>query len=261
MLPAVEGGVHGQQPPAGGPAQREEEQQADPAQEGVGAVGLQAAVDLQVGQREGLRVGTTLEWDPGATTHAACGTVTADQVAGAHLLRAPVGVAQGAADTVGIGVEGDQLHPPLDVDAVAGQVAVQHRLCLGLGDEQQEGIGGVVEAEPEQPHPDGAVAGVELDPDRVVAARQQLLGHTQPAQHLKGARLDGQRSRFVDAVGLPVDDAGAGPERLELGGQREAGRPGADDQYVKPLAVGGCHVRVARAARQRRAARPAAVSR
>ena len=61
---------------------------------------------------------------------------------------------------------------------------------LGLGDEQQERIGGVVQAEPEQPDADHAAAGMELDPDRVVAPPDQLLGQPQPAQDLQGARLD-----------------------------------------------------------------------
>ena len=56
----------------------------------------------------------------------------------------------------------------------------QHLFSLGLGDEQQERIGGVVQAEPEQPDADDAAAGVELDPDRVVAPRDQLLGQPRP---------------------------------------------------------------------------------
>ena len=114
---------------------------------------------------------------------------------------------------------------------------------------------------PKQPDADDAAAGVELDPDRVVAPRDQLLGQPQPAQDLQGARLDGQRARLVHPVQLPVDDANGRPERLELGGQGEAGRSGPDDQDVERVAVGGGHVRAARVARQRRAARPASVTR
>src|SRR4029453_19414934 len=62
-------------------------------------------------------------------------------------------------------------------------------------------------------------------------------------------------------VQLPVDDANRRPERLELGGQGQAGRPRPDDQNVEQVAVGGGHVRVARVARQRRAAPPASVTR
>src|SRR5687768_6615371 len=62
-------------------------------------------------------------------------------------------------------------------------------------------------------------------------------------------------------VQLPVDDANGRPERPELGVQGKAGRPGPDDHDAEQAAVGRCHVRTARAARQRRAARPASRTR
>ena len=114
-------------------------------------------------------------------------------------------------------------------------MVTEHLFGVGLGDEQQERIGGVVQAEPEQPDPDDAAASVELDPDRVVAPLEQLLGNAQPAQDLQGAWLDGQRARLVHAVELPVDDAARRPHRLQLGGEGEAGRSGTDDQDVEPV--------------------------
>jgi hypothetical protein len=60
---------------------------------------------------------------------------------------------------------------------------------------------------------------VELHPHRVVAARQQLLGHPQPPQDLQRARLDRQRTRLMHTVELPVDDPHRRAEGLELGGQ------------------------------------------
>ena len=77
--------MHGQQPPARGPAQREEQHDALLGQEGVGGVAVQA-VDLQVGQDEGLGVGAALERDPGDAAYGAAGAVAADQVAGSDLL-------------------------------------------------------------------------------------------------------------------------------------------------------------------------------
>jgi hypothetical protein len=73
-------------------------------------------------------------------------------------------------------------------------VVAEHLFGLGLGDEQQEWVGGVVQAEPEQPDADDAAAGVELDPERVVAPLDQLVGQPQAAQDLQGARLDAQRA-------------------------------------------------------------------
>ena len=68
-------------------------------------------------------------------------------------------------------------------------------------------------------------------------------------------------ARLVHSVQLPVDDADGRPERPQLGGQGEAGRSGPDDQDVERVAGGRCHVRAARVARQRWAARPASVTR
>ena len=93
-----------------------------------------------------------------------------------------------------VGMEADQLHPTLDPDAAGGQVLNEHLFGVGLGDEQQERVGGVGQPEPEQPDPDDAGASVELDPDRVVATLQQLLGDAEPPQHLQGAWLDRQRA-------------------------------------------------------------------
>ena len=142
-------------------------------------------------------------------------------------------MAQGAGDGVRVGVEADQFHAPLDPDAAAGEVVDQDLLGVGLGDEQQERIGGVVKAEVEQPDADDAAASVEVDPDRVVAPRDQLLGNPEAAQDLQGPRLDGQRARLLHPVQLPIDDANGRPERRELGGQGEPGRPGPDDQDVE----------------------------
>jgi hypothetical protein len=119
------------------------------------------------------------------------GAVAADQVVGGHLLGPPVVVAQHTADAGLVGVEGDQLQAPLDPHAPGGQVLDEDLFGVGLGDEQQKGVSGVGQAEPEQPDPHGPAAGVELDPHRVVAARQQLLGHADSAQDLQGARLGG----------------------------------------------------------------------
>ena len=225
----------------------------------MGGVAVQP-VDLQVSQGEGLGVAAALERDPGATAHGAAGAVATDQPAGAHLLGPPLSVAKDAGDGVVLGLKGGQFHASLRRGAAAGQVAAQDLFGLGLGDEQQERIRGVVQAEPEQPDADDTAAGVELDPDRVVAPPDQFLGDPQPAQNLQGARLDSQRTRLVHPVQLPVDDADGRPQRPQLGGQGEAGRSGADDQDVERVPAGRYHVRAARVARQRWAALPASMT-
>jgi hypothetical protein len=185
--------MHGQHPPARGPAQREEQHDALLGQKGVGGVAVQR-LGLQVSQGEGLGVGAALERDPGAATHGTAGAIAADHIADADLLGPPVSVAQETGDGVGVGMEADQLHAPLDQDPTGGQLVAEHLFGLGLGDQQQEGIGGVVQAETNQPDTDDAAAGMQLGPDRVVAPPDQLPGQPQPAQDLQGTRLDSQRA-------------------------------------------------------------------
>jgi hypothetical protein len=90
-------------------------------------------------------------------------------------------------------VEAHQLHAPLHRDAAAGQVVAEDLFGLGLADEQQERIRRVIQAQPKQPDPDDTAAGVELDPDRIVAPRDQLVGQPQAAEDLQGPRLNSQR--------------------------------------------------------------------
>ena len=53
-----------------------------------------------------------------------------------------------------VGEEANHLHAPLDRDPTGGQVVVEDFLGLGLGDEQQERVRSVVQAETEQPDAD-----------------------------------------------------------------------------------------------------------
>jgi hypothetical protein len=54
-------------------------------------------------------------------------------------------------------------------------VLVQHRLGLGLRDEEQEWVSGVLEPDVEQPRPHHPLAEVQLQPDGVVAPLDQPL--------------------------------------------------------------------------------------
>jgi hypothetical protein len=56
------------------------------------------------------------------------------------------------------GLELDELDAPLDVDALLGEVLVQDRLGLGLGNEEEERVGRVLEADVEKPDHDDALA-------------------------------------------------------------------------------------------------------
>jgi hypothetical protein len=157
----------------------------------VRRAGLQP-VDLQVGEQEGLRVGGAFEGDAGLLADCALSTVAADQVTGADRLGPAVAVAELAGDLLVRLVDGDQLGAALDQDAVAGQMLAEDALGLGLGEEQQVRVGGVGDAEVEQPQGDGAAGQVRPELDSRVAVVEQLAGHAVPGEDFQGAWLDGQ---------------------------------------------------------------------
>jgi hypothetical protein len=135
-------------------AEREEEQHSLGAQEGVRCARLELSVDLQVGQRERLRVGAALEGDSCRPPDGAVSTVAADQVPGAYVLGCAILAAQCAGDLVGADREREQLDAAFDLEAVGDEDLVQDRLGLGLRDEQQERVSGVFEPDVEEPHRD-----------------------------------------------------------------------------------------------------------
>jgi hypothetical protein len=199
----------------------------------MGGTVLQPAVDLEVAERESVGIAAALERDPCALADAAVRAVAADQVARPHLLAAPVPVAKRAGDLQLIGREGDQIHAALHLDAPFGQVLVQHRFGLGLRDEEQERVGGVLEPDVEQPDRHDPLAEVQPQLHGVVAALDQLLGDLERPQDLERARLHGKRTRLVHAVELAIDDSDAGAERVQLRGERQPGRTGANDQNTE----------------------------
>jgi hypothetical protein len=144
-----------------------------------------------------------------------------------------VSVSECAEDSFLARLELDELDAPLDANALLGQVLVQDSPGLGLRDEEQEWVGRVLEADVEEPHRDDALAGVDLKLRGVVAALDQRLREPEPSQNLERARLNGKRARFVHAIELPVDDADASAERLQLSRKRQPRRPRTDDQDVR----------------------------
>jgi hypothetical protein len=165
---------HADHAPTRRPAERKEEQHPRPADEGMRGVAVEAA-DLEVAQRERLRIRAALERNPRQATDAAPGAVAPGHVAGTDLLAAPALMAERAGDLVFVRREGDKLHTPLDPNPAGGQVLVQHGLGLGLRDEEQERVGGVLEPDVEKPRPHDPLAEVHLQLDGVVASLDQPL--------------------------------------------------------------------------------------
>jgi hypothetical protein len=138
-------------------------------------VAFQGAVYLEVGEHERLRVRAAFERDPGEATDAAARAVAASQVAGAKLLSGPILMAKRAVHVLFFRCERDELHTPLDVDAAGSEVLVQHRLGLGLRDEKQEWVRGVLEPDVEEPRAHKLLSEVPLQLDGVVASLDQPL--------------------------------------------------------------------------------------
>jgi hypothetical protein len=114
-------------------------------------------------------------------------------------------------------------------------VLVQHRFRLGLRDEEQERVGGVLEPDIEQADRQHPLAEVQPQLYGVVAPLDQLLGDPERPQHLQRARLHRERARLVHTVELAIDNPDAGAQRVQLRGEREPGGPGADDQNADLL--------------------------
>ena len=64
------------------------------------------------------------------------------------------------------------------------------------------------------------------------AGCHHLLGHAERGEDFQRAGLDGERTRLGDPLDLPVDDPEPHAVRLQLEGERQAGRAGADDHHV-----------------------------
>jgi hypothetical protein len=111
---------------------------------------------------------------------------------------------------------------------VLGENLLRH----GLGEEEQEGVGSVLEPDVEQAHPDTACARVEHDAHVRVPQLHESLAHPEGREHLERAGLDRQRTGLVSAIPRPVDDPEPHAEGRELSGQRQAGGPGSDDEDV-----------------------------
>jgi hypothetical protein len=121
---------------------------------------------------------------------------------------------------------------PLDPWAMRGELAVEHRLGLRLRHEQQKRERRVVDADIEYARTHLPRAGVDAQLYSRVAARQQLIGEPQAAQHLEGARLYRQGAGLMQPIVCQVDDADHRAKPAQLRRQRQPGRPSTDHEHV-----------------------------
>jgi hypothetical protein len=81
---------------------------------------------------------------------------------------------------------------------------------------------------------------VECAPSQPASQRARTVSTTPSArwsvahglQQLEGARLDADGARLLERPAAGVDDAARRAVARQLGGQHQAGRPGADHQHV-----------------------------
>jgi hypothetical protein len=109
-------------------------------------------VGLGIGQDEGLRIGAALEPDPGQAADAAVPTIAAGHITGGHDLLAAIAVAQRGRGGIRGDAQAGQFNAALHRDAGRGQVLAEDAFGLGLGQEQQEWVGGVIQAKVEHRH-------------------------------------------------------------------------------------------------------------
>ena len=108
------------------------------------------------------------------------------------------------------------------------------RLGLRLRYEEDEGKPGVCRREPAKRHVSGSPAlEVKHKPGARVAFGHERVGDANGLQEFERSSLDGQRSRLSRPVASAIDDVESRTERLELCGERQAGRPGPDNEDIE----------------------------
>ena len=121
------------------------------------------------------------------------GAVAAGEVAGADGLLPAVVVAQPAGGLLVGGIDVDQLDAALDRHPSQVEVLAEDAFGLGLGQEQQERVGGVGDADVEQPQGGHPTSNVDPQLHGPVAERQQRRSDPKGGEDFEGAGLDGQR--------------------------------------------------------------------
>ena len=104
--------------------------------------------------------------------------------------------------------QADKFNAAFHGDAGRGQVLAEDAFGLGLGQEQQERVGGVIQAEVEHWHRQYPAGDVHAQLHSPVSASDQLVSDAEAGQNLQSARLDRQRAGLVHPVQATVDEAG-----------------------------------------------------
>ncbi len=193
-------------------------------------------VDPEIGEHEILLVGGAFEAQPGAPAPPGAGAIAPDHVARAHPLDR-VAAPQLDVDPVLTGVEGGRLHPTLDAPARAFELRPEHVLRLGLGDEEEEWIAGVVDADVTEARLERlAPAHEQLDVHRPAAARHEVGRRAALVEQLEPSgparRAPVHLSEAAPALSITRQ---AIPRQASSSPRVNPGRSSADHQHVRAL--------------------------
>jgi hypothetical protein len=221
------------------PAAHRDADQGQPvrAEEGVNRVVSAGTVQRDVGQPPLLRVRLPLERKPGLMAHAAVRTVAADHVARAHLDLPPGGVAEQGVHGVAALGQAHQLGTLLDDAAEFPHASPQQSFGLALREMQGEAVPRAVAGKVQVQ--EVSLAGVPAQPPYAVALFDERVRQPHCVEKLERPGLDAKRPALLDRAFALVDDAGVDPAGEQLRRQRQAGRPGTDDEHLAVACPGG----------------------
>jgi len=195
----------------------------------VDALMVEIAVDLDVAEQVGLRLGVAFEFDAERAAHEAAGAIGADHVHGAQRLGAAVMGAQLGGDAAVVLFEADEFDAAFHCQAEFGGTRRENGFGDALRQQQRVGVGAVdAVADLERGQLPFAVA----DPQRVQAGAggDELVDDAEPGECFEAAAPDGERLRDGGRHRGAVDQAHRNAVAAQGDGQRQAGRAGAADQ-------------------------------
>ena len=199
------------------------------------ALAIERPVDAAIREQEGLRVGGALEAQAERLAGDAVRAVRPDQVAALDRRGFAGRVTRLGAHAVLVLREPGDLRAALDRDAVRRQVLDQHGLDLRLRHHQQErerrvGAPDIVEVERGCALP----ADIDFGAGRHQAEIEERLGEPDTQEQLHRARLDAEGARFLRGARALVQDAHRHAATVQQRGRHQSGRPGPDDQDIRP---------------------------
>src|SRR5262245_15626721 len=193
-----------------------------------------AAVDLHVGQQEGLRLGVAFEGDLHQLSHGAARAVAARKIFGRYGFAAAIGVAQGGGDARRILRDTNQLDVALDGDAKLAQPRSQELFGAGLR-QQQRKRKSTVDALTHRQGGKPSIAFADAQRMESLPFPHEAVDDAHALQGLEACAPQSQRFGDRACLRVAVDDAHTNAKAAQGDGQRQAGRTGAHDENFSTI--------------------------